>query len=170
MSSPKSSSRRTSAGLRSKRRRPASPSHAPSRIAAAVTAVAILALPWAVVFGLVGGEPWGVVPFLVDVAALAVVAWRLWSPLVVLTVCVLSLASAVVFWMITVAGGTCGGRDLAGVLEWAGGLALGLPIAIWGVRRGRWAFVAVPAAWVAAACWFVLVAHLVPGGAGGCFE
>jgi hypothetical protein len=73
---------------------------------------------------------------------LIVVAVRFWSPVVVLGAAVLSL----------------------------GGAALAPAIGAWGVRRGFWAYGAVLAGWAVAALWFVVVAHLVPGGTGGCFE
>ena len=101
---------------------------------------------------------------------LIVVAVRFWSPVVVLGAAVLSLGGAALFTLITAAGETCGGSYLAGTVEWVGGAALAAAIGAWGVRRGFWGYGAVLAGWTVAALWFVVVAHLIPGGTGGCFE
>ena len=103
-------------------------------------------------------------------AVLVVVALRLWSPLVVLGASLVSLAGAFAFFLITASADTCGSSTSADVVSWIGGIVLALPVGAWGVRRGARVYVAIPAGWVAAALWFVLVAHVVHGGTGGCFE
>ena len=123
-------------------------------------AAALYAFPWTLAVAIAGGFPLYVV---LDVAALAVVAWRLWSPLTVFGAACVSVAGAVAFFLITVAGGACGGST---ALAWSGGVALALPLGTWGARRGAWVFAAVPAGWILAALWFVLVDR----GGGGCFE
>jgi hypothetical protein len=138
--------------------------------AAAVTAVALYALPWTLVFALTADVWWGFPALAVDVAALGVVAWLRWSPLVVLGAALLSLGGSIVFVFITAAGQICGDSGYADPVSWIGGVTLAVPLGALGVRRGPWALAAIPAGWAVAGAWFVLVAHVVPGGTGGCFE
>lgn len=95
---------------------------------------------------------------------------RRWSPLVVLAACVASAAGTLLFSFVTALARTCGDGTAANVVEWTGAVALLLGIGAWGVRRGAAALWALPAAWLLAAGWTAVWAHLVPGGAGYCFD
>jgi hypothetical protein len=65
-------------------------------------------------------------------------------------------------------GDRCGDSRLAGGFELAGAIAILVTLGTWGVHRRRiWP---LPVAIVAAAIWVVVIAHVIPGGAGGCFE
>jgi hypothetical protein len=65
-------------------------------------------------------------------------------------------------------GDTCGDSRLAAGFELAGVIGIPLAFGAWAVRRRRvWL---LPFAIVAAALWTVVVAHVIPGGPGGCFE
>ena len=105
-----------------------------------------------------------------DLLVLVAVAVFLWSPLVVLAAAVVSGILAGIFWLIVAASDTCGDSTAATVVEFAGGALLALAVGTWGVRRGPRALWAIPVGWVAAAVWIAVWAHLIPGGAGGCFE
>jgi hypothetical protein len=68
----------------------------------------------------------------------------------------------------TAMGERCGDSRLAGDLELVGTIAIPLALGSWAVRRHRvWP---LPVAIVAAALWAVVVAHVIPGGAGACFD
>jgi hypothetical protein len=139
--------------------------------AAAATAAALYALPWAILAALdttLGGE-W-VTPLIVDLAALIVIAVRRWSPLVVLAVALLSIGAAIVAWFVIAAGETCGDSRAATVVEWVGAVPLALALGSWGALRGRRALAAIPAGWLLAGVWVLVIAHVVHGGAGPCFE
>ena len=135
--------------------------------AAALAAVALYALPWALVVAIAGGFALYLAIVLVVLAVLAV---RWWSPLAVLGASAVSLVGAFAFFLITASSNTCGDSTAAVVVAWIGGVALAVPLGAWGVRHGSRVFAAIPAGWVAAAFWFVIAAHLVHGGTGGCFE
>lgn len=138
--------------------------------AAALTAAALLALPYAVVAVLAAGDAAGRLALLgASVAVLAVAAVRLWRPLAVLAAAVASGLGAVVFWFVVGAAGTCGDSGTAVAVEAAGAAAIALALGAWGVRGGRRVFWALPLGWLLAGAWIAAAAHLVPGGAGGCF-
>jgi hypothetical protein len=137
--------------------------------AAAVTAAALYALPYAVVAVLASGR-WWYAALAVDLLVLLLAAVRLWSPLAVLVAALLGTAAALVAWFAIAAAETCGDSRAAGVVEWLGAALLALPLGAWGVRRGARVLWAVPLGWALAALWIALTAHLVPGGSGPCFE
>jgi hypothetical protein len=74
------------------------------------------------------------------------------------------------WWFIVVAGETCGDSSAATIAEWSGTTVLAVGLAAWQLPRGRAIFWALPAGAVLAGIWFVVTAHVIPGGAGGCFE
>jgi hypothetical protein len=112
---------------------------------------------------------WGAL-LLVDVAALAVVAWRRWSPLVVLGLSALVFVSFVGLWFVGFLFDSCGDAHGASLLKGFGAAALALTIGTWGVHGGRRTFWALPAGVAAAAVWIALVAHLWPGASGSCLR
>jgi hypothetical protein len=139
--------------------------------AAAATAAALYALPWTILATLDStlSAAW-VAPLVVDLGALLVVAVRRWSPLAVLAASLLSIGGAIVAWFLVAAGETCGDSRTATVVGWVGAVPLALAVGTWGALRGRRALAAIPAGWLVAAAWVLVIAHLVPGGSGGCFE
>jgi len=104
------------------------------------------------------------------VVVLLYAAVRLWSPLVVLALVVVAAFSVGVWWFIVVVGDTCGGSHAAAIVEWSGTSVVAVGFAAWQLPRGRAIFWAVPVGAVLAAVWFVVWAHVIPGGAAGCFH
>jgi hypothetical protein len=100
---------------------------------------------------------------------LVLVAWRRWSPLVVLGVAVTSCLGFAAFFLIASLD-SCGDSRVAGYVEWIGALAIGAMLGLWGLRRGPHALWAFLVAWVVAGGWIVLWAHLLPRGSGACFD
>jgi hypothetical protein len=100
---------------------------------------------------------------------LALLAWRRWSPLVVLGVAVTSCVGFAAFFLVAPLD-SCGDSRVAGLVEEIGALAIGALLGIWGIRRGPHALWSFLAAWVLAGGWIVLWAHLLPGGSGACFD
>jgi hypothetical protein len=145
---------------------------AAARSAAAdvAAALAFFGLPYALLWAIDGAAAWSFVPVAVDVAALIVIAWRRWSPSIVLAAAVLSCVCAVVYFFAVAAAGTCGDSTLAGAVDWIGAVAIALAVGAWGVRGGIrfvWRF---PLAWLVAAMWVGAWAHVIPGGSGACFN
>jgi hypothetical protein len=126
-------------------------------------------VPWALLAAL-APVWWAVLLVPAVLLVLVAVATRLWSPVVVLGAAILSLVGAAAFFLVTVVGEACGGSGLADAISWAGAVPLAVAIGAWGIRRGFLAYAAIPAGWIAAAVWFVVVAHVVHGGARGCLE
>jgi hypothetical protein len=135
-----------------------------------IAALAFFGLPYALLLALDDAAVWSFVPVAVDVAALVVIAWKRWSPSIVLAAAVLSCLCAVVYFFAVAAAETCGDSTLAGAVEWIGAVVIALAVGAWGVRGGMrfvWRF---PLAWLVAAVWVGTWAHVVPGGSGGCFN
>lgn len=135
---------------------------------AVAAAAALYVFPYALGAALSGGGAWYVL-LAADVLALAAVAVFLWSPLVVLAAAVVSGVFAAIFWVGAASADTCGNSTTAEIVELAGGAVLALAVGAWGVRRGPRALWAIPVGWMVAGVWFVVWAHVIPGGAGGCF-
>jgi hypothetical protein len=139
--------------------------------AAALTAAALYALPYALLASLGSGAAARRLALLAAcLAVLAVAAARLWSPLLVLAAAVLSGIAAVVFWFVVAAADTCGNSVAATAVELPGAATIALALGAWGVRGGRRVFWALPLGWILAGLWIAVVAHAIPGGTGGCFE
>jgi hypothetical protein len=139
-------------------------------VAAASVATTLLALPYATLLALDGANWWSYVPVGVAVIALIAVAVWLWAPLTALAAALLALACALLYFFGVAFAQTCGDSNVAGAVEWAGAAGIAVTIATWGVLGGArfiWRF---PLAWVAAAAWVIGWAHVIPHGAGACFE
>lgn len=134
-----------------------------------VAALALYGLPYALLGTLTGGGLWWL-PLVADVLLLAAVAIFLWSPLVVLAAAVVSAIFAGLVFVAASAASTCGTSTTATVVEIAGGALLALALGSWGVRRGPRVLWTIPVGWVVYGVWIVVWAHLIPHGAGGCFE
>jgi hypothetical protein len=99
---------------------------------------------------------------------LVVYAQRIGAPLQVLLIVVLLGCTEFVAAVGSAIGDRCGDSRLAADIELAGVIAILLALGTRAVRRRRiWL---LPLAIVGAALWAVVVAHVIPGGAGGCFE
>jgi hypothetical protein len=139
-------------------------------VAAAAAATALLGLPYAALYALTGANGWSYGPIAADVVALLAVAVWLWAPLTVLGAALLALACALVYTFGVSIARTCGHSSLAGGVEWTGAASIAIAIATWGVLGGVkfvWRF---PLAWMTAAIWVITWSHVLPGGAGYCFE
>jgi hypothetical protein len=126
-------------------------------------------MPSAVVAPLTGGTGWGWWLLLAAATAVLVLYGRqTGAPLRVLAIVVLLGFTEFVAAVGSAIGNRCGDSRLASGLELAGTIAILLVLGAWAVRRGRiwW----LPLGIVAAAVWVVVIAHVIPGGAGGCFE
>ena len=97
-------------------------------------------------------------------------AVRIWSPLVVLALVLVAAFSVGLWWFVVAVGDTCGDSHAAAIVEWSGTAVLALGVAAWQLPRGRAIFWALPAGAVLAGIWFVVWAHVIPGGAAGCFH
>jgi hypothetical protein len=93
---------------------------------------------------------------------------RFGSPLGVLVTLLLVAAGELVVRFATAAGNVCGDSRLADTLGWTGAFAILLGVGAWSVRRRR--VLPLLGALLAAGAWILLVAHVVPGGAGECFN
>lgn len=133
-----------------------------------MTATALFGFPYALATTFGRGGPWFVL-LAADLLVLGVVAVFLWSPVVVLTAAVVSGIFFALAAIAASAAGTCGTSTASDAVELAGGAVLGITITTLGVRRGPRVLWALPAGWIAYTAWIIVVAHLVPGGAGGCF-
>ena len=102
---------------------------------------------------------------------LAFVAWRLWSPLVVLGLAALVFVSLFVVWFAEIVlFDSCGEAHLASIVKGIGAGAVALTTGAWGIRGGRRAFWALPAGLALAGLWIAGVEHVWPGGSGACLN
>lgn len=136
---------------------------------AAATALALFGFPYALEVSIGAGGAWYVL-LTADVLVLAAVAVFLWSPLVVLAAAIVSAIFSAIALLGSAAANTCGDSTTATAVEVAGGALLALAIGTWGVRRGPRVLWSIPAGWIVYAVWVAVWAHLIPGGAGACFE
>jgi hypothetical protein len=114
------------------------------------------------------GSGWAVAAFVVCLIVLVVYSVRFGSPLGVLLTLVLIAAVELVVRFGTAAADTCGTSRAAGAVEWSGAAVILVGVGAWSAHRRRVA--PLLAAIVAAGVWYAIVAHLIPGGAGGCFD
>lgn len=140
--------------------------------AAALIAAALYVVPYATIGSIVTGAAGRWVAILAGcVVVLVVAAIRLWSALVVLAAAVVSGIFGAIAWFVVVVSDTCGGSNAATVVEWTGAAAIALGLGAWAVHyRGGRVFWGLPLGWVLGAIWIAIVAHVIPGGAGGCIE
>ena len=135
--------------------------------AAALAAAALYLTPDLLIL-LLSGVGWALAPLVVCVAVLVRYSRVFGSQLgLLLTLVLIGLVEFVVEIGTAVAQ-TCGDSRSATNVEWAGVTVLLVGIGSFGAHRRR--VLPVVAALVIAGLWFVLVAHVVPGGSGGCFE
>jgi hypothetical protein len=167
MSSPSSSSSGTAGRLRW------TPPHRRGRRtlvawgAAAFAAVALYLAP-ALLVSALSGIAWAI-PLLIACVAVLVRYSRVFgSPLgLMLTLVLIGLVEFLVEVGTAVAQ-TCGSSGSANGLEWSGGSILLVAVGGSGARRRR--VLPIIGAIVAAGIWVAVVAHVVPGGSGDCFE
>jgi hypothetical protein len=137
--------------------------------AAALVAAALFTLPFLVLGALEDGGARWIAPVTACAAVLIVHAWRQSSPLVVLGAVVGAGIGAIGFAGAVLLGDTCGGSSAAGFVKWLGALVIALWLGAVGVRGGLKILWVTPLALIAAGLWVLLAAHVVPGGAAGCF-
>jgi hypothetical protein len=65
---------------------------------------------------------------------------------------------------------SCGAGPAANLVEWIGGGAIYLLVGAWALQRPLRGLWALPLAAIVAGGWMAGTAHLVPGGAGACFD
>jgi hypothetical protein len=135
---------------------------------AVVVAAALFALPVLALNALEVGTAGWFVAVATDLLILVLYAARKSSPLVVLAAVAVVGAGEAVFFVMVIAGNTCGGSTTAGLVEWIGAAVIALALGAWGVLHGLHVFWAAPLALVCAGGWIVLTANLVPGGVGLC--
>jgi hypothetical protein len=133
-------------------------------------AAALFALPFATLGALQDGRIGWLAGIGAAAAVLVVHAWRTSSPLVVLGAVIAVGLGWVAFYAVILLGNTCGGGSASRWVEWPGALVIAFALGALGVRGGLRILWVTPLALVAAAAWILLAAHVVPGGAGGCFE
>jgi hypothetical protein len=133
-------------------------------------AAALFALPFATLGALQDGRAGWFAGIVAAAAVLIVHAWRTSSPLVVLGALIAVGLAWIAFYAVILLGNTCGGGSPARWVEWPGALVIAFVLGALGVRGGLRILWVTPLALIAAAGWILLAAHLVPGGAGGCFE
>jgi hypothetical protein len=171
MSSPSSSSSATGGTRRWTRPLPPSRRKLVDWGAAALVAAALYVFPGAILTVVTNGaHPLEVALLVVDLVVLVAAAALRWSSLSVLAAAIISTGFALVFSFGIAAGETCGDSRAATVLGWLGAVPIGLAIGTWGARHGSRVLWAIPLGWIAAALWIIAAAHLVPGGAGECFN
>jgi MYXO-CTERM domain-containing protein len=114
------------------------------------------------------GDGWAVVALIPCVAVLVRYSRVFGSPLgLLLTVVLIGLVEFLADFGAAMAE-TCGGSGGATAVEQSGAGLLLLALGGFGAHRRR--VIPIVGAIVVAALWVAVVAHLVPGGAGGCFE
>ncbi len=133
-------------------------------------AAALFALPFATLGALQDGRFGWIAGVVAAAAVLIVHALRRSSPLVLLGAVVAVGVAWVGFYALVLLGNTCGGGSAARWVEWPGALVIALALGSLGVRGGLRILWVTPLALIAAAGWILLAAHLVPGGAGACFD
>jgi hypothetical protein len=65
---------------------------------------------------------------------------------------------------------TCGSNVAARLVGWIGAAVIYLAVGAWGLQRHLRGLWALPVAAIGAGIWIVVTAHLIPGGAAGCFD
>lgn len=167
MSSPSSSSSATAGRLRWTR------PHRPRRRtviawgAAALTAAALYLAPVLLVLSL-SGEGWAIAALVPCVAVLVLYSRAFGSPLgLMVTVVLVGLVEFLADFGAAMAQ-TCGESGTAAAVERSGAGVLLLAVGSFGAHRRR--VTPIVGAIVVAGIWVALVAHVVPGGSGGCFE
>jgi hypothetical protein len=80
------------------------------------------------------------------------------------------LIAGALFVAIVTAGDTCGDSATAGTIEAIGAIVILIGLGAVCLRRRGRLLALVPGAVPVTAVWLVVVAHLVPGGSGGCFQ
>jgi hypothetical protein len=144
--------------------------------AAALAAAALITVPWLVIAAFDGAVHGWWIAVLAVCAATLVVHVRL-QP---------EHASRAALWLVLTEAtlivgmvgllaeklGTdsCGGGLAANLVEWIGGSAIYLSGGAWALQRPLRGLWALPLATVVAGAWMAAAAHLVPGGAGACFN
>jgi hypothetical protein len=144
--------------------------------AAALAAAALFFLPWLIIAVLNGDLHGWWIAVLAACAAALVLHVRLqpehasraalWLVLTQGAV-VVGLAGVVVEIAAT---DSCSGNLAAGLVKWIGAAVIYLGAGAWGLQRPLRGLWALPLAAVVAGGWLVGVAHIVPGGAGACFN
>jgi len=144
--------------------------------AAALAAAALFTVPWLVVEGFGAGVHLGWFAVLAACAAAFVVHVRLqpehpsraalWLVLTEGAV-IVGIAGLLVEKLGT---NSCGGGLEANLVEWIGGGAIYLGAGAWALQRPLRGVWALPLATIVAGGWMAAAAHLVSGGAGGCFD
>jgi hypothetical protein len=145
--------------------------------AAALAAAALFFVPWLIVATLNGDlHGWWIAVFVGCAAALVLhVRLRpepasraaLWLVLTEAAV-LIGLAGVLVEIAAT---DSCGdGGTAASLVKWVGAAAIYLGVGAWALQRPLRGLWALPLATVAAGAWLVAVAHVLPGGAGACFN
>jgi hypothetical protein len=114
------------------------------------------------------GVDWTIAAFAACLAVLVLYSLRFGSALGVLVTLVLVACLELAVRFATAAADTCGSSQSASALQWSGVAVLLVGIGGFGAHRRR--ILPVLAAVVVAGAWVALVAYLVPGGTGGCFE
>lgn len=167
MSSPSSSSSATAGRLRWTR--PPRPRRRTIvEWSAAALAAAALYLTPALLVSALSGVGWAFVPLLVCVGVLLRYSRVFGSQLgLLLTLILIGLVEFLVEIGTAVAK-TCGNSGSAAGVEWSGAAILLFGIGAFGAHRRR--VLPVVGALLVAGAWVVIVAHLVPGGAGECFN
>src|SRR5207248_2156676 len=116
----------------------------------------------------VGANAWAWLLLALVTTVLVLYAHRTGAPLRVLAIVVLLGVVEFVAELGSAIGERCGDSRLAADLELAGTIAILLALGSWAIRRRRlWP---LPVGIVVAALWTIAIAHVIPGGAGGCFE
>jgi hypothetical protein len=136
---------------------------------AALVAAALYLMPSAVLAPLTGDAGWGWWVLLASATTVLVLyGRRTGAPLRVLAIVIVLGFTEFVAAVGSAIGDRCGDSRLASDLELVGTIAILVALGAWAVRRGRiwW----LPLGVVVAGVWVVAIAHLIPGGAGGCFE
>jgi hypothetical protein len=126
-------------------------------------------MPSAVIAPLTGSTGWGWWVLLAAATTVLVLYGRqTGAPLRVLAIVVVLGFTEFVVAVGSAIGDRCGDSRLATGLETAGTIAIVLALGSWAVRRGQiwW----LPLGVVVAGLWIVAIAHVIPGGAGDCFE
>jgi hypothetical protein len=167
MSSPSNSSSATAGRLRWTRPRRPQPRTLFEWGAAALAAAALYLTP-ALLLGVIAGLGWAIAAFVACLAVLVLYSRRFGSLLGVLVLLVTIGFVEFVARLGTAVAETCGSSGLASGLEQSGTIVLLLGIGALGAHRRR-AFPFVVAL-IAAGVWVAVIAHVVPGGTGACFE
>jgi hypothetical protein len=136
--------------------------------AAALVAAALYVTPSAAIGAILIGSVSSWILLAGGLAVLIAYASRTSSPLVVLGLLVVVAFVEYAAAFGTAMGQRCGTSTTAKGLEIAGTAALLLGLGAWGIRSRR--PYALPVALVVAAAWVILIAHVVPGGSGECFN